>query len=205
MNFRKCLYRGFLHLHLHLLYSLPTICPTKMLVSLTEPSFCSVSTKGMCVENTVPLPSDGLNKLARDVQSQFEVSMSPNDLLAMSGKLQKQFKKRLQSSGMCMLPSWNYTLPSGHEKGQYLALDVGGSTLRVAFVELVGSQTGIQPFRIARLHTHKIDAHVKGLRGHTFFAWMAEKIEQLLREPDVERMCGSATLSIGLSWSFPIQ
>ena len=176
-----------------------------MLVSLAELSFRSASTKGMCVNDIVSMPINGLDKFAGEVKSQFEVSTSPDDLLTISGKLQEQFEKRLQSSGMCMLPSWNYTLPSGDEKGQYLALDVGGSNLRVAFVELGETHIEKQPIRITKLHTHKIDASVKGLCGQAFFAWMAEKVEELLREPDVENVCGSDTLSIGLSWSFPIQ
>lgn len=176
-----------------------------MLVSLAEPSFRSVSTKGMCVNDIVSMPIDGLEKFAGEVKSQFEVLMSPDDLLTISGKLQKQFEKRLQSSDMCMLPSWNYTLPSGHESGQYLALDVGGSTLRVAFVELGGTHIGTQPIRITKLRTHKIDTSIKELCGQAFFDWMAEKIEELLREPNVENICGSSTLSIGMSWSFPIQ
>lgn len=159
----------------------------------------------MSAENSVPFPDNRLDRFASEVQSQFEVSISLNDLFAISGKLQEQLKKRLQTSGMCMLPSWNYTLPSGQEKGQYLALDVGGSTLRVAFVELAGNKAEVQPIRILRLHTHKIGAYEKGLCGQAFFGWMAGKVEQLVREPDIEKIRRTATLSIGLSWSFPIQ
>src|SRR5947208_11765990 len=36
------------------------------------------------------------------------------------------------------LPTPIGVLPSGHERGRYLAIDVGGSNLRVGIVELIG-------------------------------------------------------------------
>src|SRR5579871_6198175 len=65
-----------------------------------------------------------------EVKCLFTAPLDPNNLLVISTKLQEQFKEKLQTGSSCMLPSYNHTLPTGYEKGKYLALDVGGSTFR---------------------------------------------------------------------------
>lgn len=92
-------------------------------------------------------------------------------------------------------------LPSGTEKGTYLALDVGGSTFRVALIELRGNGD----MEIVRVKSDYIDNDVKQLEGTLFFDWMAEKIAATLGEVDANYGRQSTPLSMGLSWSFPIE
>ena len=79
-----------------------------------------------------------LDDLLLEIQRLFEAPLDSAKLMHMSTKLQDQFAPKLQASDICMLPSYNDKLPTGNEKGTYLALDVGGSTFRVALVELNG-------------------------------------------------------------------
>ena len=79
-----------------------------------------------------------MDDFLRDAKRQFQAPLHPDRLLQMSTRLQQEFARKLQNSDMCMLPSYNHTLPTGLERGSYLALDVGGSTFRVALVELRG-------------------------------------------------------------------
>lgn len=79
-----------------------------------------------------------------------------------------------------MLPSFNYTLPTGQEKGIYLAVEVGGSNLRMALVELHGRSQGERCLQIRRTKTSYITQEVKQLQGHAFFDWMVEEIRELL-------------------------
>jgi hexokinase len=79
-------------------------------------------------------------------------------LMQFSQKLKRQFRERLWSNPECMLPSYNSQLPTGHESGQYLALDVGGSTLRVALVELKGRGASGPEGSIIRMDSFKIDS-----------------------------------------------
>lgn len=123
-------------------------------------------------------------------------------MLDMSEQIRQQFRTCLQSSSVCMLPSYNYALPSGREKGTYLALDVGGSTLRVALVELKGREEGVS---IVRVSSSPIDNAVKLLEGAQFFGWMATQIESMLADVGAEYgRSAAAPLSVGLSWSFPV-
>ncbi|KAI9826500.1 MAG: hypothetical protein M1819_007349 [Sarea resinae] len=126
-------------------------------------------------------------------------------MLDMSRQLQDQFKDRLQSSGSCMLPSYSHTLPSGEERGTFLALDVGGSTLRVALVELSGRRVAGNPMTILGIDSFRIGEQQRRLEGVAFFDWMAERIAEMLGKYGSGRATGSTPLSTGLAWSFPIE
>lgn len=122
----------------------------------------------------------------------------------LSQKLKAQFRHGLLSNPACMLPSYNSQLPTGSEPGQFLALDVGGSTLRVALIDLgargsPGCETGI-----LRIDTFKIDNAIRGLVGRAFFDWMAEKIRQTVPEDSEKGHSSEHPLLVGLAWSFPI-
>ncbi|KAF2236741.1 actin-like ATPase domain-containing protein [Viridothelium virens] len=144
-----------------------------------------------------------LDDFLREVRKLFEAPLNPTNLLAISGKLQEQFHERLEASNICMLPSYNHTLPTGHERGTYLALDVGGSTFRVALVKLGG--VGEKSMEIKTMQCHKIGNSVRLLEGHAFFDWMAARIQETLDGYDKSVAHGSESLPMGLSWSFPIE
>lgn len=147
-----------------------------------------------------------MDDFLREIQTLLESPLEPAKLLHMSGKLQEQFAPKLQASDICMLPSYNHKLPTGLEHGTYLALDVGGSTFRVALVELVGNQPGAKSMRIVAMKSYKIDNSVRYLQGTDFFDWMAEKVEAAISDPQVEKINnGSKTFGMGLSWSFPVE
>ncbi|KAL2016870.1 hypothetical protein VTK56DRAFT_2904 [Thermocarpiscus australiensis] len=130
---------------------------------------------------------------------------SPGALKRLSRELKRQFQAGLRSSPACMLPSYNSQLPTGHESGQYLALDVGGSTLRVALVELRGRGTSGCERRILRMDSFQIDSHVRNLRGTDFFDWMAEKIHRTIGQDSEKGHSPDRPLLMGLAWSFPIE
>lgn len=54
----------------------------------------------------------------------------------------EKFKQRLICISVCllqpMLPTYVFGWPTGNEKGSYLAVDLGGTNLRVCHVELEG-------------------------------------------------------------------
>ncbi|OJD15116.1 hypothetical protein AJ78_04601 [Emergomyces pasteurianus Ep9510] len=141
-----------------------------------------------------------LDDLSQEVGRLFTGHLTVSNLLSMSKKIRAQIDICAKSSPICMLPSFNHTLPTGKERGTYLAMDLGGSTFRVALVELSGSGK----MRIVRLRTSVIDEAVKLLEGKAFFMWMAEKIEEMLSGGEEKYGMDSVPLPMGLSWSFPI-
>ncbi|KAE8349251.1 hypothetical protein BDV28DRAFT_152071 [Aspergillus coremiiformis] len=142
-----------------------------------------------------------LDELADEVEHLFTAPLSMQNMNMMSEKIREQLRICLQSSPVSMLPSYNHALPSGTETGTVLALDVGGSTFRVALVKLRGDGD----MEIVRANSSPIDNDVKLLEGTLFFDWMAEKIDAMLSEVGAHYGRESAPLSMGLSWSFPVE
>lgn len=142
-----------------------------------------------------------LDELADEVDHLFTAPLTTRNMIAMSEKIRQQFRSCLQSSPVCMLPSYNHALPSGAETGTFLALDVGGSTFRVALIELRGHGE----MEILRVSSSHIDNQVKLLEGTLFFDWMAAKIDLMLSDVGSTYGRADAPLPMGLSWSFPIE
>ncbi|PGH33913.1 hexokinase [[Emmonsia] crescens] len=141
-----------------------------------------------------------LEDLLQEVDRLFTGHLNVSNLLSMSKKIRAQIDICAKSSPICMLPSFNHTLPTGKESGTYLAMDLGGSTFRVALVELSGGGK----MRIIRMTTSAVDETVKLLEGKAFFVWMAGKIEEMLSGGEEKYGMDSVPLPMGLSWSFPI-
>ena len=148
--------------------------------------------------------SNPLDRLLQEVQSQFEQQLRIEDLLALSRNLQAELRQHLISSPQCMLPSFNYELPTGQERGTYLALEVGGSNLRMALVALDGRSVGM---RIQQMMCFSIDTAIRQLKEYDFFDWMAERVGELLmvEAESSGDTKGNEPLPMGVAWSFPIE
>lgn len=142
-----------------------------------------------------------LDDFADEVDTLFTTPLSTPKMLEMSEKIRTQFRHCLQNSPVCMLPSYNHALPTGSETGTFLALDVGGSTFRVALIELHGRDAEM---RIVKVASSYIDNTVKLLEGTQFFDWMAGHIDEMLKGVGADYGRGDVALPMGLSWSFPI-
>ncbi|KAL4866378.1 hypothetical protein BDV12DRAFT_187453 [Aspergillus spectabilis] len=142
-----------------------------------------------------------LNAFADEIDRLFSKPLTVRNMITMSERIREQFRTGLESSPICMLPSYNHALPSGREEGTFLALDVGGSTMRVALIELRGQGK----MEVLRVSSSQIDNEVKLLEGTSFFDWMAGNIESMLREVGTNYGREDVPLSMGLSWSFPIE
>ncbi|KAF7544498.1 hypothetical protein G7Z17_g9910 [Cylindrodendrum hubeiense] len=142
----------------------------------------------------------------KEAEALFLGPVSQDGLQQLSRNLEKQFIERLQTDMECMLPSYSHQLPHGSERGHYLALDVGGSTLRVALVELLGrmSKAG-EESRIVSMRNFAITHEIKDLEGMAFFGWMAARIKETLAG-DLEQHQGlNQPLLMAMAWSFPIE
>ena len=135
------------------------------------------------------------------VEMTLRTPLSTSSLLMLSHRLKAQYLERIQDP-ICMLPSFNHQLPTGDERGRFLALDLGGSTLRVALVELTGSSLEVHDkCQILSQKSFPITSPVKALRGMPFFHWLAKRIEETLMGQDLPE----PSFPMGVSWSFPIE
>ncbi|KAH8698314.1 putative hexokinase [Talaromyces proteolyticus] len=154
------------------------------------------------VYRTDRTPRRSLDDLIQEVDRLFNAPLGLQNMLAMSARIQEQLKACLESNPACMLPSYSYALPTGKETGTFLALDVGGSNFRVALIELAGREQGM---KIVNATSTAIDEQVKALQGTDFFDWMAERIDTILAGVGEKYGREENPLSIGLSWSFPVE
>lgn len=155
----------------------------KMLASLLRSLICPTPS----LVHDLPDPADlvrpqSLIELQKEIQALFLAPITLPQMLAMSAAIRRQYHTKLQQSSECMLPSYDHALPTGAEQGNYLALDVGGSTLRVAIVQLKGRHGAEEAMSIERMHVSTIDKSIRNLPGRLFFDWIAEKVEAMLRE-----------------------
>jgi hexokinase len=158
-------------------------------------------------------PIRTMDEFMCEVKQLFEAPLALPNLRTMSTTLQDEYREKLATVGCCMLPSYNHKLPSGDERGTYLALDVGGTNLRVALVELCGRRQGGKEtngnvggtMRIVKMLKFSMDNNARGLKGTAFFDWMAEKIEQCIQTEEVREAHGPGIFAMGVAWSFPIE
>ncbi|KUI59077.1 Hexokinase-1 [Cytospora mali] len=150
-------------------------------------------------------PRRSIQDFLREAEELFLQPIRGDGLKDFSLKLKAQFKEGLLSDPSCMLPSYNHQLPSRSEHGRFLALDVGGSTLRVALVELRGHEAQGSESRIVRQETFKIDRAIKNLEGKAFFDWMAQRIVDTVSKDLDSGKSPEKPLLMGLAWSFPIE
>lgn len=162
------------------------------------------SLKSHDVRHAVRSYGRSMDDYLKEIRELFGKPLELDGLLELSRKLQAQFKVRLRADTHCMLPSFNHTLPHGDERGTFAVLDVGGSTLRVALVELCGRFSVSGPMRIVRMETSCIDSSVRALEGFAFFDWLAARFEHLLAKAGVRRHRKAAPLHLGVAWSFPL-
>ncbi|KAK1634417.1 hexokinase [Colletotrichum phormii] len=155
-----------------------------------------------CTSGTTTPSGQSIEEYLKEAEHLLLGPLLDDGLLELSNALKAQFRDKLQTSMACMLPSYNHQLPGGHEVGQYLAVDVGGSTLRIALVELRGRDAVGRESEIVRMSSFKIDNDIRNLEGMAFFDWMAERIRDMVSQDGQDP---SRSMPMALAWSFPIE
>ena len=130
------------------------------------------------------------------VKQQFLAPLSTPNLLSLSSSLYESYVGAASTSSAMMLPSHITTLPSGNEKGQYLALDLGGTNMRVALVRLQDNEASVE-----KLEKYLIPEKVKTGTAEAFFRWIAEGIIALSSQCVLDE--GEYEWKLGVTWSFP--
>lgn len=125
------------------------------------------------------------------------------------------------------LPTPVTRLPTGQETGRYLAIDVGGSNLRVAFIELLGeaadsdapatdgldkSRETIRKAQRQRVRrtlekAWPIGEHLKKDKAEDLFSWIGDCIAEVVADSlssDATKSDIPEELDMGITFSFPI-
>ncbi|KAE8389333.1 hypothetical protein BDV23DRAFT_99147 [Aspergillus alliaceus] len=128
--------------------------------------------------------------------------IEPDTLYDLSYRLSLTYKK-LAASPEQFFPTPITQLPTGHEKGRYLAVYVGLSYLRVAFIDLLGDQ---QTVRRTLEKAWPIEEHLRRDQAPALFTWIGDCLAEVVRDglnnPSEE---APRELTIGISFCFPIR
>ena len=106
-------------------------------------------------------------------------------------------------------------LPTGDERGEFLAIDLGGSNLRVAFVNLLGlrpasgRRQSLDAYdeRIEKYHERSwpIGDHLKVEKAEDLFAWIGDCLAEVIRERMKDGEEGLPDeIPLGIAFSFPM-
>lgn len=128
-----------------------------------------------------------------------------------------------------LLPTPVRVLPTGEETGRFLALDLGGTNMRVGVVELFGEDppsengsydeedveedgsAGGGRLRITTQGSWNIPEYLKSSTAERYFAWVAEKMGDVVSGylDAVDPVTREATLEegmeVGIAFSFPME
>ncbi|ODQ65637.1 actin-like ATPase domain-containing protein [Nadsonia fulvescens var. elongata DSM 6958] len=183
----------------------------------------STSTLASSPETTKGLHKSSINYT--EISSKISSISSACDLDSLgefSRRMTKAVKACIEDANSgSMLPSSIVRMPTGKESGLALAVDLGGSTLRIAIVKLAVALTKETPVttmdnsaKILYMTSEDIQDDIKNSDGKTFFLWIGLRIKQVadhaLDNGWVQQNTNSAPASntpvipMGLSWSFPI-
>lgn len=147
-------------------------------------------------------------------------------LLDLAGRFAGTYTELAKTSTEHFLVTPVTALPTGKEKGKFLSIDIGGTNLRVAFVELVGElaepvngekENGTNKkdvfAKIKQSHEKNwpIGDHLKMDQAEDLFAWIADCIAQVVEEAledaqvtgGIESPLGEELL-LGITFSFPM-
>lgn len=137
------------------------------------------------------------------------------------------YKELARRSDEQFLPTPVTNLPTGEETGHFLAIDVGGTNLRVAFIELLGeaadeqdrsphvterSRETIKKAQRPRVRRTSekawpIGEHLKMDKAEDLFSWIGDCIAEVVSDrlsSDTLEIKVPEELAMGITFSFPM-
>ncbi|OCK82411.1 actin-like ATPase domain-containing protein [Lepidopterella palustris CBS 459.81] len=152
--------------------------------------------------------------------------VNENDLLQLAQKFSETYRLLAKTSTEHFLTTPVTILPTGKERGKFLSIDVGGTNLRVGFIELLGEDENGSPLcvpgalasnvpKIRRSHEKAwpIEEHLKMDQAEDLFVWIGECIAEVITDAleeasSVDFACAEAPfgeeLPLGITFSFPM-
>ncbi|TFK56018.1 hypothetical protein OE88DRAFT_1710288 [Heliocybe sulcata] len=141
-------------------------------------------------------------RILDDIENQF--GMDEKDLHTLTMQFLREFSVGLAAYNhpMAMIPSFVTGVPDGTETGTFLALDLGGTNLRVCEVELHGNNT----FTL-RQQKYKVSEALKTGEATVLFDYLADSVDAFLTDhASSATPQGDADLiPLGLTFSFPVE
>ncbi|KAG2176134.1 hypothetical protein INT43_005367 [Umbelopsis isabellina] len=141
--------------------------------------------------------SEAQKEAVNYIAKEFEVSTE--NLRTIVKQFNEDIDKGLQRHGatVAMIPSFVQGRPTGQEKGKYLALDLGGTNLRVCEVNLLGDSK-------VTIHQQKfvVSNELKTGEMRHLCDYIADCVDSFLTENGSDKL--DSDLQLGFTFSFPV-
>ncbi|KAL2847001.1 hypothetical protein BJX68DRAFT_268301 [Aspergillus pseudodeflectus] len=135
--------------------------------------------------------------LARAERIARDFDISPDQVRSVTRHFVAQLKDGLANARPWQLPSYVQSIPTGAEKGEFLAVDLGGSNCRICLVNLKGDST----FNVAQ-SKHIVPPSLMVSKSHRpLFDFIAQKLKDFL-EKRTSRLADQLPYSLGFTFSF---
>lgn len=148
----------------------------------------------------------------------FVAPLNEDTLLDLAARFSEVYSNLARTSSEHFLVTPVTALPTGREKGKFISIDVGGSNLRVGFVELLGEAdpdtnhgSGRPVEKIRRSHDKSwpIEEHLKMDQAEDLFVWIGDCIAQVITDalndlPSCAESAFGDELLLGITFSFPM-
>ncbi|KAH8989385.1 hypothetical protein EDB86DRAFT_2943806 [Lactarius hatsudake] len=144
---------------------------------------------------------DKIRSLLADIEQQF--TLDGDVLISITSHFHKLFNLGLSEYGhpMAMIPTFVTGVPDGTETGTFLALDLGGTNLRVCQVDLHGDKT----FTLKQ-QKYRVSEALKTGEATTLFDYLADSVDAFLTSTtELKEDFDSPTVPLGLTFSFPVE
>ncbi|KAH9962411.1 hexokinase-domain-containing protein [Russula dissimulans] len=148
------------------------------------------------------------NAVLADIEQQF--SLDQDTLLSITSHFHKLFNLGLSEYGhpMAMIPTFVTGVPDGTETGTFLALDLGGTNLRVCEVVLHGDKT----FTLKQ-RKFRVSEALKTGEATVLFDYLADSVDAFLtsntESDEFSRPSAvdidTTAVPLGLTFSFPVE
>lgn len=129
-------------------------------------------------------------------------------LYALSSSLSITYRQLAAGSSELFSPTATTRLPTGREKGRYLAVYVGLHYLRVAFIELLGEEQVGKPSHVRRTleKAWPIEDRLRRDQATELFAWIGDRIAEVIHDDLANsKVDAPAEVAMGISFCFPIK
>lgn len=137
------------------------------------------------------------------LESQFD--LQDETLQAIVGKIHSEMDRGLRDEGgnLLMVPSYVTGRPKNDEKGEYLALDFGGTNCRICLVKILGAGEVHVTNEKFKFSNEQLKEH-----GSELFSSLAEFIGEFVEKQTTSGTIPKATcetpLKLGFTFSFPV-
>ena len=127
------------------------------------------------------------------------LELSHNDYVKIVDLISNEFHRGLKStkaSSIKMFLTFVRSLPNKQERGQYLALDLGGTNFRILLVEFSDDH-----LKIVDCFSMEIPENVRKGPGSNLFDFIAEQIVAF----SIRHQLAGVRIALGFTFSFPLQ